>query len=289
MALARRGRQAADLSNGAEGHVGAHQGPSRRRSSSLPPPARPIRPAHRSPARVDAGRRASSSAPASIPADRWRTVLVAGDNSSPAFDNGIDTMREQLGGDGRAQHQRATRPRRRGRRARLASATNVVNARCAAASGEACLVYHHQPWRRERLLPARPTDGCVAGRARQRAERGCGTRPTVLIVSACHSGIFINARDAPAQPHHPRRRRHRPRELRLRRRRRVHLLRPVPAAAARRAPRRGPASRTATRACVENLERRMGVQPPSRPQLFVGAAVDRPQASGPRALARSCP
>ena len=29
----------------------------------------------------------------------------------------------------------------------------------------------------------------------------------------------------------------------------------------------------ATRSCVESLERRMGVKPPSQPQIFVGAAV----------------
>jgi len=29
----------------------------------------------------------------------------------------------------------------------------------------------------------------------------------------------------------------------------------------------------ATRSCVESLERRMGVSPPSQPQIFVGAAV----------------
>ena len=42
-----------------------------------------------------------ASAPAlSIPASRWRAVLVAGDNSSPAFDNGIDTLRERIAGMG---------------------------------------------------------------------------------------------------------------------------------------------------------------------------------------------
>ena len=29
----------------------------------------------------------------------------------------------------------------------------------------------------------------------------------------------------------------------------------------------------ATRSCVESLERRMGVKPPSQPQIFIGAAV----------------
>lgn len=28
-----------------------------------------------------------------VPADRWRVVLIAGDNNSPAFDNGVEAMR----------------------------------------------------------------------------------------------------------------------------------------------------------------------------------------------------
>jgi hypothetical protein len=31
-----------------------------------------------------------------VPASRWHAVLVAGDNSSPAFANGVDTLRERL-------------------------------------------------------------------------------------------------------------------------------------------------------------------------------------------------
>ena len=31
-----------------------------------------------------------------IPAARWHALLVAGDNSSPAFANGVDTLRDRL-------------------------------------------------------------------------------------------------------------------------------------------------------------------------------------------------
>ena len=41
------------------------------------------------------------SAPdASIPAARWRVVLIAGDSSSPAFNNGVETMRDRLQSEG---------------------------------------------------------------------------------------------------------------------------------------------------------------------------------------------
>src|SRR5215510_9086471 len=31
-----------------------------------------------------------------VPADRWRVVLIAGDNNSPAFDNGVAALRAKL-------------------------------------------------------------------------------------------------------------------------------------------------------------------------------------------------
>src|ERR1700736_1195369 len=37
-----------------------------------------------------------ASAGGAVPADRWRAVLVAGDNSSPAFDNGVEAVRDKL-------------------------------------------------------------------------------------------------------------------------------------------------------------------------------------------------
>src|SRR5260370_2761260 len=35
-----------------------------------------------------------------VPADRWRAVLIAGDNNSPAFDNGVEAMRDKLADPG---------------------------------------------------------------------------------------------------------------------------------------------------------------------------------------------
>jgi len=103
-------------------------------------------------------------------------------------------------------------------------------------------------------------------------DAGCGKRPTVVIVSACHSGVFLTP--AMRQPN------------------RVVLTAAAPARASfgcgtgdqytyydqcllqqfdGAATWRELAA--ATRSCVESLERRMGVRPPSQPQIFVGAAV----------------
>lgn len=214
----------------------------------------------------------SSAAPViGIPADRWRAVLVAGDNSSPAFDNGIDTLREGFAAMGvRDITSYSSAPARAGGD-RLASSANVVNA-LRAPRGQACLVYMTSHGD-ERGFFLRPDRRLLSPATLDRAlSEGCGAVPTVLIVSACHSGTFINAE--------------------TRRPNRIILA----AAAADRTSFGCGANddytyydqcflqqldgastwaglAQATRACVETLERRLGVRQQSRPQLFVGAAV----------------
>ena len=41
-----------------------------------------------------------AAAPGDVPAPRWRAVLIAGDNNSPSFDNGIDALRDKLSARG---------------------------------------------------------------------------------------------------------------------------------------------------------------------------------------------
>ena len=212
---------------------------------------------------------AVSAAPGvGIPADRWRTVLVAGDNSSPAFDNGIDTLRDRFAALGvRNIALLSASPARTGR---LSSARNVEGA-VGAGGGEACFVYltshgdEHGFYLRadRRTLSPAALDQALA--------QGCGERPTVLVVSACHSGTFINEQ--------------------TRRPNRIIL-----AAAATDRTSFGCGAddeytyydwcllhqfdgattwsglSAATRNCVEGLERKMGVKA-SMPQLFVGSQV----------------
>lgn len=53
----------------------------------------------------------------------------------------------------------------------------------------------------------------------------------------------------------------------------LHLLRPVPAAAVRCGLDLEAKLAQATRTCVQNLEKSMGIRTPSQPQIFVGSAV----------------
>jgi hypothetical protein len=198
-------------------------------------------------------------------------VLVAGDTSSPAFDNGIDTLRDRFAAMGVRNIAAYSASPTRTAGERLSSSGNVVNG-LRTAGGEACLVYMTSHGE-ERGFFLRPDRRLLTPTALDRAlSEGCGERPTVLVVSACHSGTFINAE--------------------TRRPNRIIL---AAAATDRTSFGCGAADEytyydqcflqqldgastwtglaQATRACVETLERRLGVRRESRPQLFVGAAV----------------
>jgi len=210
-----------------------------------------------------------ASAPSlGIPANRWRAVLVAGDNSSPAFDNGIDTLRERIAGMGvRAITVYSATPGR----GQLSSARNI-EAGLRAGGGDACLVYMTSHGDQSGFF-LRPGRQMLSPSALDQAlSQGCGERPTVVVVSACHSGIFITP---PAR---------RPNRI-------------IIAAAATDRTSFGCGADNdytyydqcflqqldgastwrelaeATRSCVQTLEQRLGVRRESRPQLFVGAAV----------------
>ena len=203
-----------------------------------------------------------------VPASGWHALLVAGDNSSPAFANGIDTLHDRLTSLG----VRNIRMLFAGDRARLASSANVRNALASLGGGEACLVFVTSHGEEEGFF-LRPDDQLFSPASFERAlAAGCGNAPTVMVVSACHSGTFIN--DQTRQPN-----------------------RIIMTAAA--------ADRTSfgcgadddytyydqcllqtldgvatwrelalgTRTCVQTLERRLGGGQDSRPQIFVGAAV----------------
>jgi hypothetical protein len=206
-----------------------------------------------------------------VPPDRWRAVLIAGDNSSPAFDNGVEALRDKLTERGVRNIKALTSDPVGSPSLQVATAANVSNA-LRGGGGGACLAFITSHGDQHGVV-LRAANGMVEPSTLGNAlDAGCGSRPTVVIVSACHSGVFLT----PA----------------MRRPNRVVLT----AAAADRVSFgcgtgdqytyydqcllqqfdgattwRGLAA--ATRSCVEALERRMGVKPSSQPQIFVGAAV----------------
>ncbi len=207
-----------------------------------------------------------------VPAGRWRAVLIAGDNNSPAFDNGVQSLREKLVAHGvtdisvYSSNAAGTVP------AQIASTANVATA-LRTAGGDACFVFvtsHGEERGFFLRTDRRLFDPASLDRA---LSAGCGSVPTVVVVSACHSGTFLTAA--------------------MRKPNRVIL---TAAATDRTSFGCGAGDlytyydqcllqqfdsavtwrdlAMATRACVENLERRMGVRQFSLPQTFVGAQVE---------------
>ena len=152
------------------------------------------------------------------------------------------------------------------------SASDVVDGlNAAAARGTAgCLLYftsHGLPTAMVFGAAPRMTPDMMANLVRS----ACGTRPTVVIVSACYSGIFINALAAPNRM-----------VLTAARRDRTSfgcgadetwpwfdgcIIETLPTATDFLALAAG------TRACVTRTEAERGATPPSEPQLFVGAEM----------------
>lgn len=205
-----------------------------------------------------------------VAAVRWRAILVAGDNTSPAFDNGIETLRERFGAMG-VRNIVSLSASTRGQAGRPASSANIVDA-IRGQGGDACLVYLTSHGDERGLFLRADRRVMAPAMLDQALTRGCGSVPTVVVVSACHSGAFIN--DQTRRPN-----------------------RIIFAAAASDRTSFGcgadddytyydqcflqqldeagtwAALGQATRRCVETLERRLGVRRQSQPQLFVGAAV----------------
>ena len=129
----------------------------------------------------------------------WRTVLVAGDDSVAAFDNGITAIAEGLGGRGVSDVVELR-----------ASAGNATAVKVGAAieglqagEGDGCLVYLTSHGSEDGVLlgndgNASPEDLLDPDELTAMLDRGCGRAPTVLVVSACHSGTFLT--NAMTQP-----------------------------------------------------------------------------------------
>lgn len=137
------------------------------------------------PPALDAG----ASAPAS-----WRVVLVAGDDSAPVFDNAVDRLSALLEERPGIELRRLTSdPLLQGNGRKVATAKSIETA-LKGSQAQGCLVfmtshgtedglYLRQDYDNQRLLSP--------GRLDRMLDKHCGERPTVLVVSACHSGVFI--------------------------------------------------------------------------------------------------
>lgn len=218
---------------------------------------------------------AATSDSLSVPADRWRAVLIAGDSTSPAFNNGVETMRDRLASEGVRDISVLAADPSGLARAGLASLGNVR--RTLQAPGQvpgkgACLAFMTSHGLPSGFALRAGMTFLEPSMVEQALDAGCGELPTVLIVSACYSGTFITNR--------------------MRKPNRIILTAAAPdrtsfgcgadseytdydrcllqqfdhAATWRELA-------VATKSCVEVAERRRGVSKASLPQSFLGSAV----------------
>jgi hypothetical protein len=128
---------------------------------------------------------------------QWRALAAAGEDNAPVFDNAVDKMAEILTARGVAPVdqftsdpalQRADRP--------ITTADSMaaaLNARHPG-PGQGCLVFLTSHGSRQGLVLRDDFDNdrslspSTLGRI---LDEGCGSTPTVAIVSGCYSGIFI--------------------------------------------------------------------------------------------------
>lgn len=130
----------------------------------------------------------------------WKAALIAGDNSIVAFDNARETMHGLFVDDGvRPEHTvQLSRSSRSGAGVLDMSVDNLMNAMLGldVGEGEGCAIFM--------TSHGSPSGFYIEGRSTMAprdlawiVDEACGDRPTVILVSACYSGVFLDPLRAP--------------------------------------------------------------------------------------------
>src|SRR5262245_29614145 len=127
----------------------------------------------------------------------WKATLMTGDDSIDAFDNARKTLKSeflQMGVTPANIKELSMNPRERKRGSLPSSAVNLEEALRELSIGDqdACLIHmtsHGSP-QGFYLRNAPPISPQTLDRI---LDRACGDRPTVVLVSACYSGVFVGA------------------------------------------------------------------------------------------------
>jgi hypothetical protein len=142
--------------------------------------------------------------PGAPPVEHWRVVLVAGDTAQPVFDNAVRAVSLWLVEHGVAKadiHRLTASASGRDPAVEPATLQRVLNrvADLQAGPGEGCFVFVTSHGGHEGGFYLSRRDEMLQPAALARAlSRGCGSAPTVVVVSSCFSGGFAHgAMDAP--------------------------------------------------------------------------------------------
>jgi Peptidase C13 family len=127
---------------------------------------------------------------------RWKAILLAGDNSIPAFDNAVRDVSRLLETRG-VQVVRTFTADRTKLSPTVAFATHeelqALPTRVGVSAGEGCLLYatSHGTIHGLELTQDEHRNTLSPTTLKQIVAGTCGDAPTVLVISACHSGTFI--------------------------------------------------------------------------------------------------
>jgi hypothetical protein len=126
----------------------------------------------------------------------WKAALMAGDNQLDVFDNATRAMKSlflRMGIDPANIRELSASSAERLRGALPGTAENLESALRGLAVGksDACLVHLTSHGTRQGFFLR---DSAVITPARLNAilDRGCGSQPTVVLISACYSGVFLD-------------------------------------------------------------------------------------------------
>jgi hypothetical protein len=124
----------------------------------------------------------------------WRVLLVAGDDSAAVFDNAVDRLTELLRGKPGIELYRLTSDRRLSSATRAIASARNIDAALKGSGAQGCFVFMTSHGTEEGLY-LREDDASERRLSPSRLDRildaQCGERPTVVVVSACHAGVFI--------------------------------------------------------------------------------------------------
>ncbi|MET1026030.1 MAG: C13 family peptidase [Dongiaceae bacterium] len=127
----------------------------------------------------------------------WAALLVAGDNSAPVFDNAVVRMKGLLTETNVIAMRTMSSDFTKAPPPDIATAAQMDQALAAlpARPDTGCLVFVTSHGGRDGLLLTDDLDSdrmLTPGMLGRMLDARCGTRPTVAIVSACYSGIFVD-------------------------------------------------------------------------------------------------
>jgi hypothetical protein len=124
----------------------------------------------------------------------WRVVLVAGDSSAPVFDNAVTKLSKMLAGKAGIEQRLLTSDGVYATDDRPLATADSIAASFAGTKAQGCLVFMTSHGTTDGLYLRHDDDNAQIlspNRLDRILDKSCGERPTVIVASACHSGVFI--------------------------------------------------------------------------------------------------